>query len=118
VAVLLRGLFPPQLQQLAERLPDGGDLVLILVGEDDAPAGFGKVGGIHPLLDPQRGHAVPLVPGLELGDVILVQFLPLGDLGDGLDRHRGQQIVAAGAVDAIKHQTFHIHTNLLLSFLV
>ena len=96
-------------EQLAQGRLEGGDLVLILEGEDDAPAGLAQVLGIHAFLGAKVLLGDPLVPEFQLLDLGLVQCFVLCDLGDDVGRLRLQQVLACRAVDAVEVEKFTRH---------
>ena len=80
----LVGLGLAEVQQLAQRLLDGGDLVLVLEREDDPPAGLLEFLGVDSFLGPQSRLGQMLIPALELAQVGFVELLALHDGGDFL----------------------------------
>jgi hypothetical protein len=55
------------------------------------------------------GLGDPLAPPLELSKVLLVPGLAPDNCRELPGRHGGQQVLTAGAVDAVKHQVFFGH---------
>ena len=109
LVIMVAGLAAAQIQQLLERVHDGRRAVAVVLGEEDAPAGFGQLCGIDVVLDAQEAHGLPPGAPRQLGLVLR----RAGALDKALSQFfrglRPQQICAGRAVDAVEVEKFTRH---------
>jgi hypothetical protein len=104
--VVVTGLPLPVLKQGGERLPEPGGG---LVGKHDPPTDLDQIHGVEFRNDAKvcfAGLAPLHLEGAEVGGF---DRLAEGEVGGLLRRHRGEQISAAGAVDAIREERSRVH---------